>query len=157
MNKRRVSRLAQFALMTAAIAGPRATIAADYGQVIFDGKSPTEVSGILAGACADKGDRVVSVQPNEVLCEGELTGVKGAVAQLLYGSRGSTDPAVRWQFTFFSVGTGTRVQFRQYIETTSAFGQTRQEDVDNADSTYQTLQTLYKLGARSPNQSPPSQ
>ena len=134
---------------------PTVASAAGYAQVVFDSKSPAEVSGILAGSCADKGRRVASASPNEVICEGELSAAQSLVAGLLYGNRYSSEPALKFQFTIFPVGNDTRVQFREYIETVTAFGQPRDSDVDNADATFQTLQSLYKLGAHSPNVAPP--
>lgn len=116
-------------------------------QLLTFQEAPADVSGRIASACAERGMLVVSATPNQVRCEVQMDAGAQVVAQMLVGNSYSTTPRNIVQFTLFQSGAQTGVQVIQWIESTTAFGQTNQEIVTNADSRARLRQFLLGIGA----------
>src|SRR6185312_633538 len=139
--------------MSAALSGcatvrdapPVAVTPSGRPEAIFEGKSPEQVSGMIASSCADRGHVVVTSSPNKVVRQGDMTAMQSALTQLLIGNSYSTPPALFFEFNLFAVGPNTRVQAREWVETTMAFGQKRSEELNNRAQFNQTEQALLSL------------
>jgi hypothetical protein len=133
---------ALFAGSTPALAGP---------VEAFINRPPAEAAGMIANLCADQGTTVAEQDQFHVLCSGQMTGLKGALAQALIGNSYSTTPERKVRFSLIpqtQLGISfTRIQAAEWIETQMAFGQTRRQPLDNSKNDLALLNALISAGA----------
>ena len=113
--------------------------------VWFKMKSP-DLSDKLAIICADKSASIVEQDDRHVLCQKEVTGGKGILAQALLGNSYSTTPQLMVRFTILKDGEFSRVQASQWIELQMAGGQTRQNEINGQKQRRALEDTLVNAG-----------
>lgn len=121
---------------------------ADTGPVTvwFAEDMPT-VSDKLAILCANRNATVVEQDDRHVLCQREVTGGKGILAQAMLGNSHSTIPQLMIRFQVLRDGKSARVQASQWIELQMAGGQTRRTDLNNSKQRAELENTLIDAGA----------
>ena len=128
--------------------------AAESGPLMvwFDGTA-SSTSDKLAILCADRGAAVVEQDDRHVLCQREISGGKGVLAQALLGNSRSTSPQLMIRFAILRDREYLRVQASQWIEVQMSGGQTRRTEL-NANKNRTDLENLLlRIGAHS---NPPS-
>jgi hypothetical protein len=127
-----------------AIASP---VAAQEGPVVvWFGDPPAAVSDKLAILCADTSASVVEQDDRHVLCQRQVTGGKGILAQALLGNSYSTSPQMMVRFQILRDGTAARVQASQWIELQMAGGQTRRNDLNDRKARASLEEALLNAG-----------
>jgi len=90
---------------------------------------------------------IIDTGSNHVTCGKDMAGSDAFLANMIIGGRGATNPQQRVKFTVFKVGNNTKVTARQWIESQSAFGQTRQHDLNDAKKRNDIQGFLTSIGA----------
>ena len=114
--------------------------------VWFDGEAPA-VSDRLAILCADRNAAVVEQDDRHLLCQREVSGAKGIVAQAMLGNSYSTEPQLMIRFALLRDGKAIRVQASQWIELQMAGGQTRRTALDARKQRQELENVLIGAGA----------
>ncbi len=125
--------------------------ASGKAEAIFANKTPQDVSGLIASRCADRGLSITESTSSLVICEGKLNFGQSFVTQLALGNEYSTPPQMFVRFNLFAVGSDSRVQATQWVETTMAFGQRRTMEITNRRSLRGIEDMLVSLGGKEPN------
>src|SRR5690349_5762617 len=89
-----------------------------------------EVGGRIAGQCMNLGWTVTNQGSNEVTCQVPMNFGKQLLAEVLLGSRYSTQTVQFVQVSFAQIGEDVRAQARSWLENQSAFGQVRQTPIE---------------------------
>ncbi len=103
-------------------------------EALFTNTTPGAVAGTIAAGCANFGMLFVEMSDNTVTCENEMDATEQLIANLAVGTKYSTQSRDLARFTIFSVGAGVRVQIYSWIETQTAYGQTRTLENNNNTS-----------------------
>ena len=103
-------------------------------EAMFYNTTPGEVAAKIAEGCATVGLLVIDMRDNSVTCENQMDGTDQMLANLAIGTKYSTPARDLGRFTIFAVGANVRVQLYSWIETQTAYGQTRKlENNNNTD------------------------
>ncbi len=94
-------------------------------------EQPQAVSDRLALLCADRNAAVIEQDERHVLCQREVTGGRGILAQAFIGNGSSTSPQLMIRFAILRDGKAARVQASQWVELQMAGGQTRRSDLND--------------------------
>lgn len=130
------------------LALPQSATAADKGPVqVWFALSPSEVSDKLAILCADRNATVIEQDDRHVLCQREVGGGKGILAQVFLGNSSSTSPQLTIRFSILRDGKSVRVQASQWVELQMAGGQVRKMDLRNQKQDAQLQDLLIAQGA----------
>jgi len=116
-------------------------------QYVYFAEAPADALGKIAGRCMDRNFTVKESDDRHVVCMQTMSGLKGALTQVLIGNSYSTTPTNNIRFQAIAVPGGSRVQFSQWIETQMAFGQIQRVEMDGRKQIQQMLDSLYSLGA----------
>lgn len=100
-------------------------------EATFTNTTPGAVAGKIAEGCTNFGLLVVDMRDNSVTCKAEMDAGDRLIAGLAIGTRYSTPPQNLGRFTIFAVGADVKVQMYQWIETQTAYGQTRTRENNN--------------------------
>ena len=100
-------------------------------EALFTNTTPRIVAGKIAAGCASVGLLVVDMRDNSVTCENVMKGADQMLANLAIGTKYSTPARDLGRFTIFAVGVNVRVQLYSWIETQTAYGQTRTLENNN--------------------------
>ncbi|WP_052742584.1 hypothetical protein [Sphingomonas sp. Ag1] len=109
-------------------------------------EEPSAVSDKLANLCADRNAAVVEQDDRHVLCQREVSGGKGILAQALLGNSYSTSPVLNVRFSILKDRGAARVQASQWVELQMAMGQTRRTPVDGRKADARLEQSLVAAG-----------
>lgn len=120
-------------ILTAAAILLMATPAAaeDAPVVLWFTDTLQDVSDKLANLCVDRQSAVVEQDERHVLCQKEVSGAQGVLAQALLGNSYSTSPIYNVRFSLLRDGDLVRVQASQWIELQMAMGQVRRTPLNN--------------------------
>lgn len=121
--------------------------AASGPVVVWFTDQAADVSDKLAILCADHNASVVEQDDRHLLCQREVTGGKGILAQALLGNSSSTSPQLNIRFSIIRDGKAVRVQASQWIELQMAMGQTRRTDMNSGKGATQLEDALIAAGA----------
>ena len=103
-------------------------------EALFYNTTPGEVAAKVAEGCTTVGLLVIDMRDNSVTCENKMDGTDQMLANLAIGTKHSTPARDLGRFTIFAVGANVRVQLYAWIETQTAYGQTRKlENNSNTD------------------------
>lgn len=100
-------------------------------EALFTNTTPSAVAGKIAAGCAQVGLLVVEMRDNSVTCENVMEGTDQMLANLAIGTKYSTPARDLGRFTIFAVGANVRVQLYSWIESQTAYGQTRKLENDS--------------------------
>ncbi len=103
-------------------------------EATFTNTTPGAVAAKIAAGCANFGMLVVDMRDNSVTCENEMDATDQLLANLAIGTKYSTPARDLGRFTIFAVGADVRVQIYSWIETQTAYGQTRTLENNNNTS-----------------------
>jgi hypothetical protein len=135
-------------LIGAALALLPATASAENGPVVvWFQDEPQAVSDKLAILCADKNASVIEQDDRHVLCQREVSGGKGILAQAMLGNSSSTSPQLMIRFAVLRDRKSVRVQASQWVEIQMAGGQTRRTDLNSSKQRSELENTLIAAGA----------
>jgi hypothetical protein len=126
---------------------PAAGMAAEGPITVWFSDEPANVSDKLANLCADRSAAVVEQDERHVLCQREISGKQGVLAQYLMGNRYSTKPQLMIRFAILRDRKIARVQASQWIEVETAGGQTRRNELNDDKQREQLESTLIAAGA----------
>jgi len=115
--------------------------------VVWFEKSLTDTSDVLANLCVDRSAAVVEQDDRHVVCQKEVRGLRGALAQALIGNSYSTSPVLIIRFSILRDGPFARVQASQWLETQMAFGQVRKAELNSAKQSSELMSVLLSTGA----------
>lgn len=128
------------------MASPAAAAETGPVTVWFDGEQAA-VSDKLAILCADRDAAVVEQDDRHLLCQREVSGGKGILAQALLGNSYSTEPQLMIRFAILRDGKAVRVQASQWVELQMAGGQTRRTPLDGRKQRLELENVLIDAGA----------
>lgn len=122
-------------------------VSADDGPVViwFSGE-PADVSDKLALQCADRNAAVVEQDDRHVLCQREVSGGRGILAQALLGNSSSTSPKFNIRFSILRDRKAVRVQASQWIELQMAMGQVRRTELTGRKQRAELENVLVGIG-----------
>lgn len=133
--------------MSAMLAFIAAAFAASVPHDVYFQASPSDVSAKLASFCMDRGITVVESDDHHVLCSKEMDGGKSILTQLLIGNAYSTPPVQNVRFQIVGYGSGSRVQFSEWVETQMPGGQVSRVPNDSSKEANNIRSLLYGIGA----------
>jgi len=117
-------------------------------EAVFKDTSIEEVRSKLVASCSMRGLMVEESSNNRVICGKTLTGGNAVIASLTVGTKYSTDPVHKASFVLFSTGSDTMVVATQWIESQTAYGQTRRQELTSNKQKNDLQSFLFSLGAR---------
>jgi hypothetical protein len=90
---------------------------------------------------------VVEQDDRHLLCQREVSGGRGILAQALLGNSYSTEPQLMIRFAILRDGKSVRVQASQWVELQMAGGQTRRTPLDGRKQRLELENVLIAAGA----------
>jgi hypothetical protein len=136
-------------LVAAVLAATFATpaIAQEGPVTVWFSDEPAAVSDKLALLCADRNATVIEQDDRHLVCQREVSGGKGILAQAMLGNSASTAPQLMIRFALLRDRKAVRVQASQWVELQMAGGQTRRTDLNNRKQRVELENVLIGAGA----------
>jgi hypothetical protein len=122
------------------------------GQVdaIFRGTSIEDAGSKIANQCMNAGWSVTNQTNSQITCEFQMGFMQSVLTQMLIGNSYSTTPRGFVRFNIARIGDNTRTQANAWVETQMAFGQMRQNPLNNDKTHNDLMGFLMSLGAEPP-------
>lgn len=133
----------------AACATPSAATGPSGPAVVRFDRDAAAVQAALVDACVQRGMPLIEAGATRVVCSIPMSVGQGVITTLALGSpQGATPPQTFVEFLLAPGQPGTLVQGRQWAETMTAFGQTRQLTTMQPEHRQAIEQLLVSLGGR---------
>jgi hypothetical protein len=115
--------------------------------VVYFAGTADDAAQTLASLCVNKGIPVIEQDARHVQCANEMSGLSGALTQVLIGNAYSTTPQQVVRFSIIPGKGYASVQAVQWVETQMAFGQVRRTAIDGRKQAERLRATLVGAGA----------
>lgn len=114
--------------------------------VVYFAGTADDAAQSLASLCVAKGIPVIEQDSRHVQCASEVSGLSGALTQMLIGNAYSTTPLSVVRFSIVPAKGYAAVQAVQWVETQMAFGQVRRTTLDGRKQTERLRAALIAAG-----------